>query len=178
MSSFSIVDRETILESFVFTVERRTIKGDQETFKRDVVVHPGAVAIVAVNDVGEVGLLRQYRATMDFENLEIPAGTCDITGEDSLTTAKRELLEEIGGVTDQWSVLTRFFNSSGWTNQTTVVYLAEQVTIGTSSPEGPEEHGMTIEWMTVDEVRTLLAGTHAVDGTAAIGLYAWLSRQS
>jgi ADP-ribose pyrophosphatase len=177
VSQFSIVDRETILQSFVFDVERRTIQDGLDSFTRDVAIHPGAVAIVAVNDNGDVGLVQQYRATLDVVNLEIPAGTCDIAGEDSLSTAKRELLEEIGGTSDRWTLLTKFFNSSGWTNQTTIVYLAEQVSIGTPSPEGPEERGMTVLWKSQSEIRTLLAGSQPLDGTAAIGLYAWLNRQ-
>lgn len=177
MTKFSIVAESTILKSFVFDVERRTVQGDQETFTREVVVHPGAVAIVAVNEDGRVALLSQYRATLDLENLEIPAGTCDIADEDPLATAKRELHEELGGTSEHWSFLTRFYNSPGWTNQETIVYLAEKVTVGESSPEGPEEVAITVQWMTVEQVKALLAGSNTVDGTAAIGLYAWLIRR-
>jgi 8-oxo-dGTP pyrophosphatase MutT (NUDIX family) len=178
VSRFSIVDRVTILESFVFDVERRTIQGKNESFTRDVVTHPGAVAIVAVNRNNEVALVRQYRATLDQENLEIPAGTCDMAGEEPLATAKRELLEEIGGSSDRWTLLSTFYNSSGWTNQVTMVYLAEDVSIGTASPEGPEELAITLKWTTIEEVEAILSGSDAVDGTAVIGLYAWLNHQS
>ncbi|MEI8147923.1 MAG: NUDIX hydrolase [Actinomycetes bacterium] len=177
MNRFSIAERKTVLKSFVFEVERRTVRTAEESFTREIVVHPGAVAVVAVNSSNEVALLRQYRATLDRENLEIPAGTCDVSAEDSLATAKRELLEEIGGSSDHWTLLTSFYNSPGWTDQATTVYLAEDVTIGAASPEGPEEIALTVHWMTVDEVRLTLSGSNTVDGTAAIGLYAWLTRQ-
>lgn len=177
MTRFSIVAKSLIHRSFVFDVERRTVETERETFTREVVIHPGAVAIVAINIEGKVALLRQYRATLDTENLEIPAGTCDIAGEDPLATAKRELHEEIGAKSDYWSFLTSFYNSPGWTNQQTMVYLAEKVTLGESSPEGPEEVALTVQWKTVDEVRALLDGPSTVDGTAAIGLYAWLTRR-
>jgi ADP-ribose pyrophosphatase len=175
VSEFSISDRTTVLQSFVFDVERRTIQSEFGTFTREIVTHPGAVAIVAVNDNYEVALLKQYRATLDLENLEIPAGTCDVEGEDSLVTAKRELYEEIGGISERWTLLASFYNSPGWTDQITKVYLAEGVAIGTASPEGPEERAITLHWKSVEEVRAILASSSAVDGTAAIGLYAWLT---
>ena len=178
MSKFSIIARATILKSFVFDVERRTIHSAQGIFTREVVTHPGAVAVVAVNGNNEVALLTQYRATLDLENLEIPAGTCDISGEETLATAQRELLEEIGGSSDRWTLLSTFYNSPGWTDQVTLVYLAEDVTVSAASPEGPEEIAMTVEWKSVDEVKAILSGSDAVDGTAAIGLYAWLNHQS
>ena len=178
MSNFLIIARATILKSFVFNVERRTIRSAQGSFTREVVTHPGAVAVVAVNENNEVALLRQYRATLDMENLEIPAGTCDIAGEETLATAQRELLEEIGGYSDRWTLLSTFYNSPGWTDQITVVYLAEEVTLGAPSPEGPEEFDMTVQWKSVADVKAILSSTDAVDGTAAIGLYAWLNHQS
>lgn len=178
MSNFSIIARATILKSFVFDVERRTIRSAQGTFTREVVTHPGAVAVIAVNGNNEVALLSQYRATLDLENLEIPAGTCDISGEQTLATAQRELLEEIGGYSNRWTLLSTFYNSPGWTDQVTLVYLAEEVTVGAASPEGPEELAMTVQWKSVDDVKAILSGSDAVDGTAAIGLYAWLNHQS
>ena len=94
--SFSIVERRTLLASYVFSVERRTISHEGTTFERDIAVHPGAVAMVAVNDRDEVGLVRQYRATADQVLWEIPAGTIDASDADPLFTAQRELLEEMG----------------------------------------------------------------------------------
>ena len=178
MNKFSIIARATILKSFVFNVERRTIRSAQGSFTREVVTHPGAVAVVAVNGNNEVALLTQYRATLDLENLEIPAGTCDISGEETLATAQRELLEEIGGSSDRWTLLATFYNSPGWTDQVTLVYLAEDVTVTAASPEGPEEIAMTVQWKSVDDVMAILSDSNAVDGTAAIGLYAWLNHQS
>ncbi len=177
MSDFRVIESETILTSYVFSVERRTILGPSGQFERDVVVHAGAVAVVAVDTTGRVALLSQYRAPLERVNLEIPAGTCDIAGEDALATAKRELLEEIGGTSEHWRQIAHFYNSSGWTNQETKVFLAEQCEIGVSAPEGPEETSMAVNWFGVDEVKELLSNGQAFDGTATIGLYAWLAIQ-
>ncbi len=93
---FRVVATEPLLASRVFRVERRTVSDGGQTFTRDVVTHQGAVAILAINDRGEIGMLRQYRAPFDAEVLEIPAGTLDVEGEDPLGAAQRELREELG----------------------------------------------------------------------------------
>jgi ADP-ribose pyrophosphatase len=178
VSSFWIAARSTIFKSFVFDVEVRTVQSAHESFTREIVTHPGAVAVVAVNKNIEVAVLKQYRATLDLDNLEIPAGTCDRQDEDTLATAKRELLEEIGGTSQHWSLLAKFYNSPGWTDQVTTVYLAEEVIVGPAAPEGPEELAISVQWMPLEEVKGLLSSTAVVDGTAAIGLYAWLNHQT
>ena len=178
MSDFRVVESETILSSYVFSVERRTVSGASGEFVRDVVVNAGAVAVVAVDHSGRVALLSQYRAPLDRVNIEIPAGTCDIAGEDPLATAKRELLEEVGASSDQWRQIAHFYNSPGWTNQETVVFLAEDCVVGEATPEGPEEASMSVNWLTASEVRGLLSNGSPFDGTASIGLYAWLATQA
>lgn len=175
MSDFHVVEAETILSSYVFSVDRRVVSGPSGDFVRDVVIHAGAVAVVAVDSEGRVALLSQYRASLDRINLEIPAGTCDIAGEDVLATAKRELLEEIGARSERWSKIAHFYNSPGWTNQETVVFLAEDCVIGEARPEGPEENFMTVKWLHADQIRDLISNNSPFDGTASIGLYAWLA---
>ncbi|MBU6233372.1 MAG: NUDIX hydrolase [Acidobacteria bacterium] len=174
MAEFQIVDSQRLLSSFVFNVDRVTVVGD-ETFYRDVVRHPGAVAIVAVNKDDEVALLRQWRVTLGHQHLEIPAGTCDVAAEDPLATAKRELLEEIGATSEEWTELCSFYNSPGWTDQTTVVFLAHNIELTESRPSGPEETAMEVEWWSRAQVQQLLQPGCFLDGTATIGLRTWLS---
>ena len=174
MSDFRITSRERILESYVFDVERRTVELEGDTFTRDVVVHQGAVAIVAERPDGRVALLRQFRATIQQSHLEIPAGTCDVDGEDPLATAQRELLEEVGATSQDWTLVRRFYNSPGWTNQETWVYLAMNCSIAEAAPEGPDERMMEVLWLTREQVVVLLDSPEPFDGTASIGLYAWL----
>ena len=82
--SFEIERTEKLLHSRVFDIERRSIRHDDVVFERDVAVHKGAVAILAINDLGEIGFVRQYRAAFDSYLWEIPAGTRDVEGEDTL----------------------------------------------------------------------------------------------
>jgi len=76
---------------------------DGRTFERDIVRHPGAVAVVAVDDQRHATLVRQYRPSVGTFVLEIPAGTCDVDGEEAEATARRELAEEAGLEARSWS---------------------------------------------------------------------------
>jgi ADP-ribose pyrophosphatase len=91
------VHEEVVHEGFVITLAVGTFEApDGSTFIRDVVHHPGAVSVVPVHDDGTVSLVTQYRAAIDGDLLEIPAGRRDVPGEPPEQTAHRELQEEIG----------------------------------------------------------------------------------
>ncbi|HEY5010601.1 MAG TPA: NUDIX hydrolase, partial [Acidimicrobiales bacterium] len=122
--SFRVVGTKKLLQSHVFGVEQRTIEHDGATFERDVVTHLGAVGILAINERDEVGMIHQYRATFGRFCWEVPAGTLDVPGEDALSAAKRELLEELGCEAAQWTRLGEFITSNGWSNQLITTYEA------------------------------------------------------
>jgi len=169
--SFHVEGADVVFRSHVFNVERRTVRHGDGTFQRDVAVHPGAVAVLAINDEGQVGFIRQYRATFDQLLLEIPAGTRDVEGEPPLETAKRELLEEMGFVAGEWTLLGRFMNSPGWTNQVMTIYQARELTKSERAPAGPEERSSTIHWLSPEELRTTLRDATAIDSTTTIALH-------
>ncbi len=169
--SFHVEGAEEVFHSHVFNVERRTIRHGDTTFERDVAVHHGAVAVLAINGLGQVGFIRQYRATFDDFTLEIPAGTRDVEGEPPLETAKRELLEEMGLVAHEWTLLGRFMNSPGWTNQVMTIYVARQLTQSERAPAGPEEQSSTIHWFSPEELRQTLRAAPAIDSTTTIALH-------
>lgn len=169
--SFEVERTETLLHSKVFSVERRTIKHDGETFARDVAVHKGAVAILAFNDEGRIGLVRQYRAAFNRHLWEIPAGTRDVENEEPLATAKRELLEELGCEAREWTLLGRFMNSPGWSSQVMTVYEARSISQHERAPAGPEEAASSVQWFSVEELRALLRGEDAIDSTTALALH-------
>ena len=171
---FSIVERQTLLTSYVFSVERRTISHEGTTFERDVAVHPGAVAMVAVNDRDEVGLVRQYRATADQVLWEIPAGTIDADDVDPLFSAQRELLEEMGVTAATWKMIAEVYVSPGWTNQVMHIFEARDLTFEGRVPDGPEENAAEVVWLTREQVRTLLHRDDINDATLTIGLRHYL----
>jgi 8-oxo-dGTP pyrophosphatase MutT (NUDIX family) len=169
--SFHVEGAEIVFRSHVFNVEKRTVRHGDDHFERDVAVHPGAVAVLVINEDGEVGFIRQYRATFDQELLEIPAGTQDIAGEEPLEAAKRELIEEMGIEASEWTLIGRFMNSPGWSTQVMTVYEARGLTVREREPAGAEERSSTIHWYSPTELRTRLRSAYAIDSTTTIALH-------
>ncbi len=168
---FSVRSRETLFESRVFRVERRVVDAPDGTrFERDVAVHPGAVAVLVINDHGEVGLIRQYRATVGRPCWEIPAGTLDHEGETPLAAAQRELVEEVGVAARSWREIGRFMNSPGWTDQVMVVYEARDLEKRPREPDGPEERLAEVAWFAPEALREVLRDEGAIDSTTTIAL--------
>jgi ADP-ribose pyrophosphatase len=97
---------------------------DGSTSEREVVVHPGAVAVIA-HDERHLYLVRQPREAVGEERLlELPAGKLDVEGESPLEAAKRELREEVGRTAAEWRELKRFYSSPGFTDEEVWVFLA------------------------------------------------------
>jgi len=116
-------------------------------------------------------VVRQYRASVDRELLEIPAGKRDVAGEPPEVTAARELEEEIGYHARQLDRLCEFYNSPGFCDELSHLYLALDIepTDG-PSPVGPEESAMTIEWLELADVEQRIASGALVDAKSIIGL--------
>jgi 8-oxo-dGDP phosphatase len=123
------------------------------TATRDVVVHPGAVGIIALDESGQVLLLQQYRHPVGRLLWEPPAGLLDIAGEDPLSAAKRELYEEAHLQALRWDVLVDAFTSPGMTDEAVRIYLARRISAATGPRfEGvAEEAHMPVEWVPLDE---------------------------
>jgi ADP-ribose diphosphatase len=109
--------------------------GDNE---REIVEHPGAVAIVAVDDEACVTLVRQLREPARKRLLELPAGTAE-EGEEPLETARRELQEECGLTGGEWRELAAFWTTPGFCRERMHVFAAEGVERGEPSPAADEE---------------------------------------
>jgi ADP-ribose pyrophosphatase len=120
------------------TVERW---GENE---REIVEHPGAVAIVAVDDEGCVALVRQLREATRKYLLELPAGTAE-PGEEPLATAQRELKEECGLSGGEWRELAVFWTTPGFCRERMHLFAAEGVERGEAEPE-PDEELELVRW--------------------------------
>ncbi len=169
MSEFSVVSSETLLRSYVFSVERRVIRGESQEFTRDIAHHPGAVAMVAEDHEGRVAMLRQYRSTFDRVVWEIPAGTME-PDSTPLENAQRELEEEVGVRADEWHLIAQSLISPGWTDQRMYIFHATRLTDVGRRPDGPEELAARVIWMTRHEVADLLREAEFFDATARQGL--------
>jgi 8-oxo-dGDP phosphatase len=124
-----------------------------DTAKRDVVVHPGAVGVIALDEDGRVLLLRQYRHPVGTLSWEPPAGLLDEPGEDPLEAARRELFEEAHLEARRWDVLVDAFTSPGMTDEAVRIYLARDVRTAEGQRfEGEhEEADMPTRWVPLDE---------------------------
>ncbi len=169
--SFYVEGADVVFRSHVFDVERRTVRHIKGTIERDVAVHRGAVAVLAINANDQIGVIHQYRSTFDAVLIEIPAGTQDAAGESERETAERELEEELGCRASQWRLLGRFMNSPGWTNQVMTIFEARQLSTVERRPVGPEESAATVSWLSRADLRNALRSGVAIDATTAVALH-------
>ena len=116
--------------------------------EREIVEHPGAVAIVAVDPEDKVALVRQLREPARKELLELPAGTID-PGEEPLATAKRELAEETGLHGGEWRHAISFWTTPGFCRELMHVFVAEAVEPGPARPDEDEQVEL-VHWPVAD----------------------------
>ncbi|GAB3363981.1 NUDIX domain-containing protein [Modestobacter lapidis] len=146
---YEVLASEEVYQGRVISLRRDTVAmpggGDSN---REVVHHPGAVGVVALDDEGRVVLLRQYRHPIGEHLWELPAGLRDVDGEPPLETARRELAEEVQLSAERWSLLATPYSTPGFCDEMVLVYLAEGLT-DVALPDGftveHEELDMTIE---------------------------------
>ena len=161
-------DSHTVYDGRLFdvTVERW---GEHE---REIVEHPGAVAIVAVDGEGMVALVRQRREAARKQLLELPAGTLE-EGESPLESARRELEEETGLTGGTWRELAAFYTTPGFCRERMHLFTAEGVEPGEASPEADEELEL-VRW-NVDEIAVRL--DEIEDAKTLAGLLLFLSQK-
>jgi ADP-ribose pyrophosphatase len=136
----------------VWDVARETFDYDGKPITREVIRHPGAVAILALDDEGRVLLIRQYRHPIRTRAWEIPAGLLDKPGEPALTGAQRELAEEADLAAERWNVLADFQNSPGGSDETIRIFLARDVSAVPAFERSEEEADIEVRWVPLDDV--------------------------
>jgi ADP-ribose pyrophosphatase len=137
------IDSKTVYEGTIARVRQDQFRyPDGSIAEREVVGHPGAVAMVAHDDL-HIYLVRQPREAVGEESLlELPAGKLDVPGESALDCAKRELAEEIGKGASEWRQLKRFYTSPGFAEEQVIVYLATD--LHDASAEADEEERLEV----------------------------------
>ncbi|PQZ88635.1 ADP-ribose pyrophosphatase [Arthrobacter sp. MYb227] len=148
---------------------------------RDFIKHPGAVAVVVLNDADEVLMINQYRHPVGMKLWEIPAGLMDIEGEPPHVGAARELAEEADLIASDWSVLVDLFLSPGSSSEAIRIYLARHpvpVPEDQRHERTDEESDMEVRWVPLDEaVDAVLAG-RIHNPSAVAGLLAAVAARS
>ena len=155
----------------VITLTRATFSDPSgRSFDRDIVRHPGAVAVVAVTDADAVVLVHQYRPALDRWLLEVPAGTCDVAGEPGEATARRELAEEAGYAARELRLLTRCAITPGFCDELSTVYLATGLSPVPVDRQGVEEHHMRVEAVPLSGFDALVDDGTVIDATTILGV--------
>ncbi len=167
----------------VVRVRRDTVSmPDGQEVGREVVEHPGAVGIVAIDEDDRVLLLRQYRHPVGRELWEIPAGLRDVAGEPLIATARRELLEEAGYQAAHWQVLADFFTSPGISSERLRIYLARGLTRIPDAERGyvpdHEEAHLTVEWAPLHVVVSRILAGNLHNGVMMVGVLAALAARA
>jgi ADP-ribose pyrophosphatase len=142
---------------------------------RDYVVHPGAVAVVALDDRDRVVLVRQYRHPVRSELVELPAGLLDAPGEPALETARRELWEEADLRASEWHVLADLLTSPGGSDEAIRVYLARGLTAVPAAERHTreaEEAVMTVSRVDLDAAVGMVFDGRVQNATCAAGVLA------
>ena len=160
------------------TIER----SDGSRAERDVCGHPGAVAILALDEADRVLFVRQWRSAADRAMLEIPAGTLDIvdavagTVEDHALAAPRELEEETGYRAGTWRHLAQFWTAPGFASELMHLYLATDLRPAHENRLGPDEdERLELERLPWREAVDAAVGGRVVDAKSILALL-WLAR--
>ena len=178
MSGFAHLADELIHRGAVVSLFRSSFSApDGSEFEREVVRHPGAVSVVPLREDGSVVLVRQYRAPLDAELLEIPAGKRDVADEPPEVTAGRELVEEVGLRAGRLELLARFHNSVGFTDEESFVYLGTELSEVDMDRQGVEEAHMEIVEVPLTDVAAMIADGRITDAKTVIGLTQTLLRE-
>jgi 8-oxo-dGTP pyrophosphatase MutT (NUDIX family) len=170
-----VTESDVLARGRIVTLRADTVRMPRgETAVREVVEHPGAVAVVALDSRGSVLLIRQYRHPAAAMLWELPAGLRDVEGEPLVQTAQRELLEEAGYRAAEWLILVDSLTSPGISTERIRIYLARDLTLVPEPERGyvpeHEEAYLTVDWVPLDEAVRLALGGSLHNGVALLGI--------
>ena len=162
------VETETVYRGMIVDIRKDIAElQNGNRVKREVVVHPGGVGIVAVTKENKVLMVRQYRYPMEEELLEIPAGKLD-NEEDPFECAKRELSEETGYTAAKYVDLGAIYPSPGFCRETLYLYLALDLQKGEMHLD--ENELLSVEHMDIDELIDQIVANELKDAKSIIGI--------
>ena len=170
------LSREERFSGPIFTVvtDRVTMSGGTPA-RRDTVLAKGAVGVVALDDVGRVALIKQYRHAVGTRLWELPAGLRDVAGEEPVLAAARELAEEADLVAARYDLLVDLHTSPGFTDESIRLFLARSLS---PVPEADrferhdEEADLEVAWLDLDEAIAMIFRGEITNAAAIGGLLA------
>ena len=175
-AQLTVLSSKIVHDGLVWDVRRDEVElGDGQTVTREVVVHTGAVGVIALDEQDRVLLVRQYRHPVRSYLWEPPAGLLDVAGEDPVDAARRELAEEADLRADEWHLLVDYYNSPGGSTESFRCYLARglhDVPHDERHDRHGEERDMATTWLPLDDARDLVLRGGLHNPTAVSGILA------
>ena len=164
----NILRRETLSRGRVFTHERWQVRLENGgTAEREMILHPGGVGIVAIDEQGRLLMVRQYRSGAGAETLEIPAGKRD-PGETPEQCGRRELEEECGLIAGRLEPLAVLYPTPAYCSEKIWVFAARELTPGTCHPD--EDEFLTTEWVPWEEALRMVLDGQIEDAKTQIAI--------
>ncbi|WP_341579428.1 NUDIX hydrolase [Microbacterium schleiferi] len=168
-----VVSSTLVHEGRVWDVRSDTVRYGDAEIVREYVDHPGAAAVVAIDDEGRMLLIQQYRHPIRHRDWEIPAGLLDVAGEPPMATAQRELAEEADLVAASWQPLVSIYTTPGGNDEVVHLFLARGLSPAPEAHEREDEEAdIRLEWVPVDEVITGVLDGSLRNGILSVGVLA------
>jgi len=170
-----LINRRTVHQGRVIEVQVDDVEvRDGLNVRRDVVRHPGAVVMLAVDDQERILWIRQHRWAAGRELLELPAGTLEI-GEVPEDCARRELAEETGFAASKWQALGGFYSAPGFCDEYLYAFAASVLT--PEQADGDEDEDITLEPLTLDETMARAEAGEIEDAKSLATLMLYLRKR-
>ncbi|QTV80579.1 NUDIX hydrolase [Microbacterium sp. NIBRBAC000506063] len=157
----------------VWDIRSETFRYGDEELTREYMDHPGAAAILALDDEGRVLLIQQYRHPIRHRDWELPAGLLDVPGEAPVEAAKRELAEEADLEAEHWEPLVAHFPTPGGCNEVIHIFLATGLRpAAVAHDREAEEADMRLEWVPLSDAADAVLDGRMRNGVLALGVLA------
>lgn len=174
-------EEKTIASERIFTGRVISLKVDDVTLpngevgKREIVNHPGAVAVIAVTADNKLLVVEQYRKALERSIIEIPAGKLE-PGEEPVVTARRELEEETGYSCGELTYIQTFATSPGFADEVIHLYLARDLTLLKNAAPLDEDEFVELMAITIEEAEQMMADGRIFDAKTAFAVL-WMKLQ-
>lgn len=172
------IKRELLHKGMVWDLVSETFEFSGEQITREFIDHPGAVAVIAINEKGELLLLQQYRHPVGSLLMELPAGLLDVPGESRLDCAKRELAEEAGLEALSWEELITFYTTPGGNSESITIFVARELSESSIDyVPTAEEKDMPKNWLTLETAVNQVLASEIKSPSAVVGILALAVRE-